>query len=594
MDRTYAVETVNQKGKQVLVQGWVDSVRDHGQLLFIDLRDKSGIVQVVINPEKQQDVFEVAKELRNEFVISVTGKVVDRDVELVNPKIVTGTIEVETETLELLNRSKPMPFPIDTDGHEIDENVRFKYRYLDLRRERLQKIVRSKHKLILAVRNWMDQQDFTEVITPLLTSTSPEGARDFVIPSRLHSGKFFVLPQAPQQYKQLLMVGGIDKYFQIAPCARDEDPRADRHAGVFYQIDVEMSFPTIDKIFGTAENLIANTYKVVAPEKEIVQMPFPRIPYEESMNRFGSDKPDIRFEMELQEITDVVKDKTEFNVFNGAEVIKCVVAKGAGEMSRKEIEEMEEYAKRLGGKGLAYTKVIGGSFETGIAKFLKPIESELIKAISAEDGDLIFFGADKQTVVWKVLGGVRSKLGDMLGLKDSSKLAFAWITDFPFYELDDNGKLDFGHNPFSMPKGGAEEFDKEDPLTIQSNQYDLAVNGYEVLSGSIRNHDPEVLVKAFEKVGYGREEVISRFGALYEAFQYGAPPHGGFAIGFDRLFMVYIDEPNIRDIYAFPKNSNGMDLMMNAPSELDEKDMKILGIDLRPELKAKLAKKQKS
>lgn len=591
MERTYAVETPKQKSKQVLVQGWVDSVRDHGQLLFIDLRDVSGKVQVVVDPAEQPEIFKVAKDLRNEFVIEVTGTVADRDKDLINPNIETGEIEIKVEELTLLNKSKPMPFPINTEGHEIDENVRFKQRYLDLRRDRLQNIITKKHKLILAIRNWMDSQDFREVITPLLTSTSPEGARDYVVPSRLHPGKFFVLPQAPQQYKQLLMVGGVDKYFQIAPCARDEDPRADRHAGVFYQIDMEMSFPTIDKIFATAENLIKSTYKTVAPDKEIVEFPFPRISYHDAMERFGSDKPDIRFGMELQEITEIVKGKTDFNVFNGAEVVKAVVVEGAGEWSRKEIEDMETYAKQLGGKGLAYTKVTDDGLETGIAKFLAPVAQELIKSVGAKPGDLLFFGADEREVVWKVLGGVRSKVGDMLGLKDNSKLAFAWITDFPFYEKDEKtGKIDFGHNPFSMPKGGAEAFDAEDPLTIQSNQYDLALNGYEILSGSIRNHNPEILVKAFEVVGYGRDEILKRFGALYNAFQYGAPPHGGWAIGFDRMFMVLVDEPNIRDIYAFPKNSSGMDLMMNAPSELNEADMKVAGINLRPEVKLKLQK----
>jgi aspartyl-tRNA synthetase len=592
MERTYAINTLQLKGEKVLVQGWVEGIRDHGQLLFVDLRDSSGVIQVVFNPESHPTAFEVAKSLGNEYVIGVIGTVSARDGQMINPNLETGQLEIVAEELEVLNRSKPLPFPINTDGHEIDENVRFKYRYLDIRRERLKNIIRSKHKLILAVRNWMDGQGFTEVITPLLTSTSPEGARDFVIPSRLHKGKFFVLPQAPQQFKQLLMVGGVDKYFQIAACARDEDPRADRHAGDFYQIDIEISFPTIDKIFGTAENLIKNTYQVVAPQKQIQQFPFPRITHAEATDKYGSDKPDIRFGMELVEITQVVKGKTEFNVFNSAEVIKCVVAKGAGEWSRSEIEEMETYAKQMGGKGLAYVKVTAAGLETGIAKFLAPVQQEILAATKAEPGDLIFFGADKYNVVCKVLGAVRSKLGDILNLKDPSKLAFVWVTDFPFYELDEKlGKIDFAHNPFSMPRGGLAAFNEPDPLKIGSNQYDLAVNGYEVLSGSIRNHDPEIMVKAFETVGYGREEVIKRFGALYEAFQYGAPPHGGWAIGFDRLFMVLIDEPNIRDTYAFPKNSNGMDLMMNAPSELSEEDLKVLGIDLRPEVKALQKKK---
>lgn len=594
MDRTLAINTTSLKGEQVLVQGWVDSIRDHGQLLFIDLRDTSGKVQVVVDPDKQPEIFTRAKKLGNESVISVEGVVRDREPELVNPKIPTGQIEVAISKLELENKSLPIPFPINTDGHEIDENIRLKYRYIDLRRERLQRIVKQKHKLILAVRNWMDQKGFTEVITPLLTSTSPEGARDFVIPSRLNPGKFFVLPQAPQQFKQLLMVGGLDKYFQIAPCARDEDPRADRHAGVFYQIDMEMSFPNIDKIFATAENLIKDTYKVVAPDKQIQEFPFPRISYQEAMERFGSDKPDLRFGLELKEITDIVKGKTEFNVFNSASVVKCIVATGCGEWSRKEIEDMEGLAKQLGGKGLAYVKVTSSGLETGIAKFMEPVADKLIAAADAKPGDLIFFAADELSVVYKVLGGVRNHLGNVLNLKDKDVLSFAWIMDFPFYELDSKtGKLDFGHNPFSMPKGGVEAFNTDDPLSILSNQYDLAVNGYEILSGSIRNHNPEVLIKAFEVVGYSKEEVIKRFGALYQAFQYGTPPHGGWAIGFDRLFMVLVDEPNIRDTYAFPMSSNGTDLMMNAPSEVSDLDLKILGIDIRPEVRAKLNKGHK-
>jgi aspartyl-tRNA synthetase len=580
--RTYLEQVAGKVGEQLTVSGWVDSVRDHGQLLFIDLRDKTGVLQLVV-PAESGEVFNQAKALGREYVISATGKLRDRAADLVNPKLDNGRIELVIETLEVHSTSKPLPFPIDTDGREIDENVRLKYRYLDLRRPRLQKIMKDKAKFMLAVRNWMEQDGFTEIITPLLTSTSPEGARDFVIPSRLHPGKFFVLPQAPQQFKQLLMVAGLDKYYQIAPCARDEDPRADRHAGVFYQIDIEMSFPTIDRLFDTAERMLADTYKSVAPQKQIVQTPFPRLKFVEAQERYGSDKPDIRFDMELQEITELVKGKTEFNVFNNAEVVKAIVAVGAGEWSRAQLEELETFAKQQGAGGLAYVKVAesGGqpTLETGIAKFLEPVGASLIQFLKAKPGDLILFGADTRPKVNKVLGQVRSLLGEKLGLKDPHKLAFVWITDFPFFEVDEkSGKLDFGHNPFSMPKGGLSAFDAEDPLTIESLQYDLALNGYEAMSGSIRNHNPEVLIKAFEKVGYDRQTVERRFGALYEAFQYGVPPHGGWAIGFDRLFMILIDEPNIRDTYAFPLSSSGVDLLMNAPSELDPADLKVLKI----------------
>ena len=579
MKRILVTKAVDQIGKEVKLSGWVASIRDHGQLLFIDMRDWSGRVQLVVDPANKE-VFEAAKDLNAEYVIEAVGTVRERGEGLKNENLETGGIEVSVETLTLLNRSKTIPFPIDGDGHDIDEAVRFKYRYIDLRRERLKEIMKKKHTLLLEVRNWMSKNGFTEVTTPLLTSTSPEGARDYYVPSRLHQGKFFVLPQAPQQYKQLLMVGGVDRYFQIAPCARDEDPRADRHAGVFYQIDIEMSFPTIDEIFEVCETLIRDTYQSVSQEKVITEDSFIRIPHEEAQDRFGSDKPDLRFGMELQDISEVVKGKTDFKIFNDAEVVKCVVAKGAGEWSRKDIDKMEKFAKQHGAKGLAYTKSVGGVFESGISKFISPVQKELHEKLDLEEGDLLFFGAGKREEVNKILGAVRSELGNRLGLKDPNKLAFVWITEFPFYEMNEStGKLDFAHNPFSMPQGGIEAFEVEDPLSIQTNQYDLAVNGYEILSGSIRNHDPEILVKAFEKVGYGRDEIIKRFGGLFNAFQYGAPPHGGWAIGFDRFFMVLTDEPNIRDIYAFPKNSNGMDLLMNAPNEAPIEDMKMLGIE---------------
>lgn len=580
-ERIMSSATPKQVGKTVKVAGWVQSIRDHGQLVFIDLRDWDGIVQIVIDP-KQKDIFEQAKKLGSEYVIEVIGEVSERATDLKNPKIPTGEIEIKAQSLELLNKSKPLPFPIDTDGREIDENVRLKYRYVDLRRDRLKNNIVRRHKFLQAVRNYMSDQEFIEVTTPLLTTTSPEGARDFMVPSRIHPGKVYVLPQAPQQFKQLLMVGGVNKYFQIAPCLRDEDPRADRHYGVFYQIDVEMSFPTQEKLFAAAEGVINNTYKVVAPEKKIQSEEFPRIPYEEAMDRFGTDKPDIRFGMELQDITEVVKGKTEFNIFNSVDNVKVVVVEGGAELTRKDIDEMEEFAKQQGAKGLAYTKVTKEGLDSGIGKFLSAVAKNLIKAVGAKEGDLLFFGAGARKEVNKILGAVRTELGDRLELKDPNLLAFAWITDFPFYEMnEETGKLDFGHNPFSMPQGGMEAFNKEDPLEIKTIQYDLAVNGYEVLSGSIRNHNPEVLVKAFEVLGYDKDEVINRFGGLYNAFQYGAPPHGGWAIGIDRLFMVMIDETNIRDVYAFPKSSNGIDLMMNAPSVPPQEDLDLLGIEFK-------------
>lgn len=574
-------------GEEVRLSGWVHSRRDHGGLIFIDLRDKYGITQLTFDPQKNSAVFEIAEKLRDEFVIKTEGIVVSRPSEMVNDDIATGRIEVEVTQLELLSESKQLPFEISKDT-DVNEDLRLQYRYLDLRHQRLQNMLATRDAFLRHIRGYMHEEGFTEVQTPILANSSPEGARDYLVPSRIHPGTFYALPQAPQQFKQLLMVGGMDRYFQIAPCFRDEDPRADRHPGEFYQLDLEMSFVEQEDIFNVIEPLMVQLTETFS-DKAVVQTSFPRIPWREAMTKYGTDKPDLRYELHITDVSDLVKE-SEFGVFtsaieNGGVVHALHVAGGAA-FSRKEIDELTEKAKEHGAKGLAYI-LVRDELESPIIKYLGMDTAKTIAdTLGAKKGDAIFFGADSWLKTCKALGAVRDMAAGKLNLKDDSKAAWCWIVDFPMYEYDETaGKIDFSHNPFSMPQGGMDALVNEDPLDIKGYQYDLALNGFEISSGAIRNHQPEVAYKAFEIAGYTRKDVDEKFGAMIEAFKYGAPPHGGFAPGVDRLLMVLLDVASIRDIYAFPKNGRAQDVMMNAPSRVDEAQLRDLHIKLDVEEK---------
>jgi aspartyl-tRNA synthetase len=580
MSRTLALETTNAVGTTVTLKGWVNNRRDHGALIFIDLRDHTGIVQVAISSEEiSAELFTTAEGLRDEYVIEITGTVTQRSADMVNPNIPTGTVEVRASDLKILSSSKALPFPI-ADGENVNEELRLKYRYLDLRREKLQKHLRNRSAMIKHMRDYMDANGFIEVTTPILANSSPEGARDFLVPSRLHPGKFYALPQAPQQFKQLLMVGGIPRYYQVAPCFRDEDPRADRSPGEFYQLDMEMAFATQEEVWEVMEGLMKEvTEQFSSPKKTVLQFPFPRIKYRDAMDRFGSDKPDLRFGIELQDVSALVAG-SEFSVFAKAVadggIVKAIVAPGAAFFSRSQIDELTELAKSEGAAGLAYITLAEDGIKSPILKFLgEDLSAQIVAQVGAKIGDIIFFGADKREAVNKVLGKIRSALGDILKLKDPSVMAWAWIYDFPMYSWSDiENRLDFEHNPFSMPYGGLDELTNADPLEIYAQQYDLVGNGYELSSGAVRNYQPETMYKAFEIAGYTREQVDAKFGHMIEAFSYGAPPHAGNAPGIDRIFMVLQDEPNIREIVAFPKNGRAEDVMLGSPSEVSEKQLR--------------------
>ena len=575
--RILSGELKTKLNQTVTVACWVNSRRDHGGLIFIDLRDHQGIIQLVITPENSQ-AFTLAESLRDEYVISATGLIRERAAELKNPNIETGDIELVVESIELLNRSDTPPVNTHDDGPESSEELRLKYRYLDLRRPCMQKTLKRRAKFYSYLRNYMDQHDFIEVTTPILANSSPEGARDFLVPSRLKPGLFYALPQAPQQFKQLLMVGGLPRYYQIAPCFRDEDPRADRLYGDFYQLDCEMSF--VDKgetVRQTVEPLIKSLVTDFAGKK-LFSEEIPRISYQESMEKYGVDKPDLRYGMEMIELTEILKD-TSFKVFQSP-CVKAICVENGASLTRSQIDQFTEKARKLGASGLAYIMYENGTEKSPIAKFLQPEELAKIKeATGAKDGDAVFFCSDDRAKVNKILGQLRIAFADHFNLKDDSIVALCWIVDFPFYEWNDGErKIDFGHNPFSMPKGGlaaleAAETDEE-KLAIVADQYDMVMNGYEICSGAVRNHNPEIMYKVFDILGYGHEYVEKRFGGMLNAFKFGAPPHAGCAFGIERIFMVLNDTKNIRDIVAFPKNGSGIDLMMSSPSFVDEYQLK--------------------
>ena len=571
--RTLSLDLKSKLGETVTVAGWVNSRRDHGGLIFIDLRDHKGIIQLVVTPDTK-DAFALAETLRDEFVITATGKMRERAPELKNPNIETGDIELVVEDLELLNRSEPLPVNTHDDGAESSEDLRLKYRYLDLRRPSMQNRLRRRSEYYQVLRKYMVEHDFIEVTTPILANSSPEGARDFLVPSRIHPGHFYALPQAPQQFKQLLMVGGVPRYFQIAPCFRDEDPRADRLYGDFYQLDLEMAFVDDGETIRQEMEPLIKCLVTKFAGKKLKSEDVPRISYRDAMETYGTDKPDLRYDMPLIDLTDALKS-TDFKVFQSP-CVKALCVKNGASLTRSQIDNFTDLAKKNGAGGLAYILYDNGEAKSPIAKFLKSEELDAIKsATGAKDGDAVFFGADTREKVNKVLGILRIAFADHFNLKDDNIVALCWIVDFPFYEWNDGEeKLDFGHNPFSMPKGGIKALESaktdEEKLAILADQYDMVMNGYEICSGAVRNHNPDIMYKVFELLGYDHKYVENRFGGMLSAFKFGAPPHAGCAFGLERIFMVLTDAKNIRDIVAFPKNGSGVDLMMNSPSVVDE------------------------
>ncbi len=569
-------------GERVRLSGWVHRKRDHGQLLFVDLRDVGGLTQCVI--DVSSPLFETLEAVRPESVITVTGGVVERSEETVNPELPTGQVEVRVEEFELQSAAALLPLQVNSD-EDAGEEIRLRFRYLDLRREKMRDRILLRARIIDSVRRRMVGQGFTEFQTPILTASSPEGARDYLVPSRIHPGKFYALPQAPQMFKQLLMIAGFDRYFQIAPCFRDEDSRADRSPGEFYQLDFEMSFVTQEDVFAAIEPVLAGLFEEFGSGREVTPVPFPRIPFETAMLKYGSDKPDLRNPLEIVDVSEAFRGGG-FGIFakavDGGAVVRAIPAPGAAARPRSFFDKLNDWARKQGAAGLGYI-VYGEDGPKGpIAKNLEPERTAAIKqAAGLRDGDAVFFAADKPSAAAKFAGQVRDLLGRELDLLEADSYRFCWIVDFPMYQADEEtGRIEFSHNPFSMPQGGLEALENEDPLTIKAFQYDIVCNGVELSSGAIRNHLPEVMYKAFALVGYSQDEVEARFGGLLTALKYGAPPHGGSAPGLDRIVMLLADEPNLREIVAFPMNQRAEDLMMQAPAEVPPERLKELSIRL--------------
>jgi len=576
----------NHVGKEVMLSGWVHKRRDLGGVIFVDLRDRYGLTQIVFHPETTES-YKVAEGLKYEYIVKVTGKVVARDTKTMNKALDTGEIEVHVKEFDVLSCATPMPFEIfEARKEEEDEELRLKYRFLELRRKKLQDNIIFRAKMVQHIRKYMEDRGFIDLATPILTVSSPEGARDFLVPSRLHPGKFYALPQAPQQYKQLLMVAGFDRYYQIAACARDEDPRADRSPGEFYQLDTEVSFMTQNEFFDLMEPLFVELTEKLTKKKTLFK-PFPRIPYRECLETYGSDRPDLRFNLKIIDVSGWAKH-TGFQIFADSEYVRALPIPDGAKFSGKEIdEEFTDAAKRAHAKGLAWMKYEKDIFSGGISKFFTESELHELKTIvTPEDGSIIFFAAGEWRVSCEPLGAVRSMVAEKMNLADPNIIAWTWIVDFPMYEWNEekakNNKTgwDFAHNPFSMPQGGLLALNEKKPDDILAHQYDITANGLELSSGAVRNKDPEVMYRAFEIAGYSRADVDKKFGHMIHAFEFGAPPHCGFAPGIERLAMVLLGEKNIRSVIPFPKNQKAEEPMVGSPSEVDAGQLKELGINI--------------